>query len=66
MVRAIADSLNPKDEVHYDHMAKRESLDIKRSKSRSHKTAKRLAKKRVTLAAKGIRRNSVKFKKRLK
>ncbi|MDP3646302.1 MAG: hypothetical protein Q8R25_04405 [bacterium] len=42
-------------------MVKRAYVDIKRKKSRSRKTAKRLAVKHAMLAKKGIRRNSVKF-----
>ena len=45
-------------------MAKRADLDIRRKKSRSRKTAKRLAAKAKMLAAKGVRRGSVKFRKR--
>lgn len=45
-------------------MAKRVSQDIKNKKSRSRKTAKRLAAKHAMLAAKGVRRNSVQFRKR--
>ncbi|HTR18510.1 MAG TPA: hypothetical protein VMH91_00830 [Candidatus Paceibacterota bacterium] len=45
-------------------MAKRADQDIRNKKSRSRKTAKRLAAKHIRLAAKGIRRNSVKFRKR--
>lgn len=43
-------------------MAKRADVDIRRRRTRSHKTAKRLAAKRAMLAARGIRRNSVRFK----
>jgi hypothetical protein len=43
-------------------MAKRANQDIKNKKSRSRKTAKRLAAKHTMLAAKGVRRGSVKFK----
>jgi hypothetical protein len=43
-------------------MAKRLNQDIKNRKSHSRKTTKRLAAKRAMLAARGIRRNSVKFK----
>jgi len=42
-------------------MVKRAYVDIRQKKSRSRKTAKRLAKKHEMLAKKGIRRNSVKF-----
>jgi hypothetical protein len=45
-------------------MAKRASQDIKNKKSRSRKTAKRLVAKRAMLAAKGVRRGSVKFRKK--
>ena len=45
-------------------MAKRPNLDIRRNKTRSSKTKKRLAAKQVMLAAKGVRRGSVKFRKR--
>ncbi len=45
-------------------MAKRPNVDIRRKKSRSRKTAKRLASKAAMLAAKGVRRNSVTYKKR--
>jgi len=45
-------------------MAKRKDLDIRNKKSRSRKTAKRLAAKHAKLAAQGTRRGSVKFRKR--
>ncbi len=45
-------------------MAKRANQDIKNKKSRSRKTGKRLAAKHKMLAAKKVRRGSVKFKKR--
>jgi hypothetical protein len=45
-------------------MAKRADLDIRNKKSRSRKTAKRMAAKSVMLAKKGVRRGSVKFRKR--
>lgn len=47
-------------------MAKRASQDIKGKKSRSKKTAKRLRAKAEMLAKKGVKRNSVKFRKRAK
>jgi hypothetical protein len=45
-------------------MAKRKDLDIRNKKSRSKKTGKRLVAKAKMLAAKGVRRGSVRFKKR--
>jgi hypothetical protein len=45
-------------------MAKRLDQDIKNRTSRSKKTAKRLKARAVTMAKKGVRRGSVKFRKR--
>jgi hypothetical protein len=45
-------------------MAKRPNQDIKNKKSRSRKTAKRLAAKGTMLASRGTKRNSVRFRKR--
>ncbi|MDR3571640.1 MAG: hypothetical protein P4L81_05625 [Candidatus Pacebacteria bacterium] len=47
-------------------MAKRPNQDIKNRESRSRKTGKRLAAKKVMIAKKGVRRGSVKFRKRVK
>jgi hypothetical protein len=42
-------------------MAKRANQDIKNKKSRSRKTGKRLKAKHAMLAAKGVRRGSVRY-----
>jgi len=50
------------DKGYYQAMAKRANQDIKNKKSRSRKTGKRLKAKHAMLAAKGVRRGSVRFK----